>query len=85
MFRFWQRAHILRKLSMAVRRHDLNLRTANFAQSLAMCGSACLRIVFAYSEKNVREQQIAHACRTSPHSGTTGTNLALPGSDAIPK
>jgi ABC-type bacteriocin/lantibiotic exporter with double-glycine peptidase domain len=40
-----------------------------------MCGPACLRIVFACFGKHVSERQIAKACRTSPHSGTTGTNL----------
>lgn len=40
-----------------------------------MCGPACLRIVFAYFGNHVSERQIAKACRTSSHNGTTGTNL----------
>jgi ABC-type bacteriocin/lantibiotic exporter with double-glycine peptidase domain len=40
-----------------------------------MCGPACLKIVFAYFGRHVSEKEIAKACRTSPKSGTTGTNL----------
>jgi ABC-type bacteriocin/lantibiotic exporter with double-glycine peptidase domain len=40
-----------------------------------MCGPACLKIVFAYFGRQVSEKQIATACRSSPRSGTTGTNL----------
>jgi|SRR4051812_3541895 len=60
---------------MAERPPDLLLPTGNFKQSRAMCGPACLKIVFAYFGKRVPEKQIAKACRTSPRSGTTGTNL----------
>jgi ABC-type bacteriocin/lantibiotic exporter with double-glycine peptidase domain len=40
-----------------------------------MCGPACLKIVFAYFGRQVSEKQIAKACRSTPRSGTTGTNL----------
>ena len=33
-------------------------------------------VQFAYFGRYVSEKQIAKACRTSAHSGTTGTNLA---------
>jgi ABC-type bacteriocin/lantibiotic exporter with double-glycine peptidase domain len=60
---------------MALRSPDLQLPTGHFRQSRAMCGPACLRIVFAYFGKHVSESQIAKTCRSSPHSGTTGKNL----------
>jgi ATP-binding cassette subfamily B protein len=56
-------------------RPPLQLATGNFKQSRAMCGPACLKIVFAYFGRQIPEKQIAKACRTSSRSGTTGTNL----------
>src|SRR3954451_13716999 len=60
---------------MAIRSRPLRLATDNFKQSRAMCGPACLKIVFAYFGKQVSEKQIAKACRSTLRSGTTGPSL----------
>jgi ABC-type bacteriocin/lantibiotic exporter with double-glycine peptidase domain len=60
---------------MVSHRTNIQLATASFRQRRAMCGPACLRIVFTYFGKHVPEKQIAQACRTSLSSGTTGKNL----------
>src|SRR4051794_38102691 len=60
---------------MATRSPPLQLATGNFKQCRAMCGPACLKIVFAYFGRQVSEKDIARACRSSAQSGTTGTNL----------
>ncbi len=63
------------KLRIPARTRSLRLRTRDFRQSRAMCGPACLRIVFAYFDRSVPEPTIARACRSSSLTGTTGTNL----------
>jgi ABC-type bacteriocin/lantibiotic exporter with double-glycine peptidase domain len=60
---------------MARRAPGLQLATGNFKQSRAMCGPACLKIVFRFFGNDVSERQIAKACRTSSNTGTTGSNL----------
>src|SRR3954447_20493990 len=62
-------------LPRSVERPRLRLPTLNFKQGRAMCGPACLKIVFAYFGLHLPEKLIAKACRASAHSGTTGTNL----------
>jgi ABC-type bacteriocin/lantibiotic exporter with double-glycine peptidase domain len=53
----------------------LELQTQHVAQSTAMCGPACLRIVCAYFGLNISESKAARLCRTSLATGTTGRNL----------
>jgi predicted double-glycine peptidase len=53
----------------------LHLAIGSFKQTRAMCGPACLKIVFAYFGKRVSEKQIAKACRSTLASGTTGAHL----------
>ena len=60
---------------MARRAPGLQLATGNFRQSRAMCGPACLKIVFRFFGRQVSGRQIAKACRTSSNTGTTGSNL----------
>jgi ABC-type bacteriocin/lantibiotic exporter with double-glycine peptidase domain len=60
---------------MAARNRGIRLETSSFKQRRAMCGPACLKIVLAYFGKRASEKLIASACRSSPLSGTTGTNL----------
>jgi ABC-type bacteriocin/lantibiotic exporter with double-glycine peptidase domain len=60
---------------MARRAPGLQLATGNFKQSRAMCGPACLKIVFRFFGNDVSERPIAKACRTSSNTGTTGSNL----------
>jgi ATP-binding cassette subfamily B protein len=60
---------------MAARNRGIRLETSGFKQRRAMCGPACLKIVLAYFGKRIPERAIANACRSSPLSGTTGTNL----------
>jgi ABC-type bacteriocin/lantibiotic exporter with double-glycine peptidase domain len=60
---------------MARRAPGLQLATGNFKQSRAMCGPACLKIVFRFFGHDASESQIAKACRTSSNTGTTGSNL----------
>jgi ABC-type bacteriocin/lantibiotic exporter with double-glycine peptidase domain len=60
---------------MAARNRGIRLETSSFKQRRAMCGPACLKIVLAYFGKRVPEKVIADACRSSPLSGTTGTNV----------
>jgi ABC-type bacteriocin/lantibiotic exporter with double-glycine peptidase domain len=60
---------------MARRAPGLQLATGNFRQSRAMCGPACLKIVFRFFGRHVSESHIAKACRTSSKTGTTGSNL----------
>ena len=64
------------KLPIPARTASLHLETRNFRQSRAMCGPACLRIVFSYFGRSVSERAIAEACRSSSMTGTTGSNLA---------
>jgi ABC-type bacteriocin/lantibiotic exporter with double-glycine peptidase domain len=63
------------KYNQARRTPRLQLRTGNVKQSRAMCGPACLKIEFAHFGRRVSEKEIGKACRSSPQSGTTGTNL----------
>jgi predicted double-glycine peptidase len=51
------------------------LRVANFKQSRAMCGPACIKIIMGYFGKRVSEKAIAQTCRSSSSTGTTGANL----------
>src|SRR3954468_23924796 len=60
---------------MARRAPGLQLATSNFRQRRAMCGPACLKIVFRFFGRHVSESHIAKACRTSSNTGTTGSNL----------
>jgi ABC-type bacteriocin/lantibiotic exporter with double-glycine peptidase domain len=61
--------------AIAVPSARLELATGSFKQTQAMCGPACLKIVFAFFGRRVSEKQIARACRSTLDSGTTGTNL----------
>ena len=61
--------------TIPVRSPPPQLATRNFKQSRAMCGPACLKIVFAYFGRHLSEQKIAKACRSSVRSGTTGPNM----------
>lgn len=60
---------------LAVPSAQLQLATGSFKQTRAMCGPACLKIVFAFFGRRVSEKQIARACRSTLKNGTTGTNL----------
>src|SRR3954471_21992924 len=53
----------------------LQIAIGSFKQSRAMCGPACLKIVFAYFGTRVSQKQIAKACRSTLASGTTGANM----------
>jgi ABC-type bacteriocin/lantibiotic exporter with double-glycine peptidase domain len=53
----------------------ISLKTANFKQSPAMCGPACLKIVASYFGIDIGERRLIRACKSSKISGTTGKNL----------
>jgi ABC-type bacteriocin/lantibiotic exporter with double-glycine peptidase domain len=59
-----------------MRRADRKLDTIDFRQSRAMCGPACLKVVFAYFGSRISERRISKASSASRASGTTGANLA---------
>src|SRR4051812_10783152 len=53
----------------------LELAMVSFKQNRAMCGPACLKIVFAFFGVRLSENEIAEACRSRLDSGTSGANL----------